>query len=249
MRKQLLAFFALAALAVGAASFAMPAPPVAAQEAQAVAACPVPPPNVQNGVDVCVDRGEGARYYEGEPIRICVTVNVPVIAIFPPPPAPLVRVTDVVNGALERVLLEERFNGHERCIDGVVAAPFGTEQVVAEVIGTDGRTFAQDRATFYTAPRSQPVGGSITVDRGAGGFYRLGEGIHICYAVPGPGPVTITDILADGRTQILLSGFDDGRGNCFWAVIAPPTGTECLRLDFSGAQGSGTRQVCFHVSA
>ena len=249
MRNRMFVFFTLAALVAAAISFAAPSRPVAAQDAQVIAACPVPPPYVSDGVDVCVDRGEGALYLEGDPIRVCVTVNVPVIAIFPPPPPPLVRLTDYVNGEPLRVLLEERFNGSERCIDGYIAPPFGRETIVAEVIGPDGRTFAEDRVTFFTAPRSQPAGGSITVDRGQGGVYRLGQWIQICYTVPAPGPVTITDILPDGRSQILLRGYDDGRGDCFWATITPPTGRECLRLDFSGAQGSGTRQVCFWVTA
>jgi hypothetical protein len=249
MRKHLLVLSAFAALVAVAVSFVGASRPAAAQDTQGIAACPVPPPHVANGVDVCVDRGDGALYHEGDPIRICVTVNVPVIAIFPPPPPPLVRVTEYVNGQYVRVLIEEHFNGRERCIDGYVTAPFGTETVVAEVIGADGRPFATGQVTFVTAPRSQPTEGSITVDRGHGGFYRLNEFIQICYSVPGPGPVTITDILPDGRTQLLLSGFDDGRGDCFWATIVPPTGTECLRLDFSGAHGSGSRQVCFRVTA
>lgn len=86
---------------------------------------------------------------------------------------------------------------------------------------------------------------SITTDRT---HYRLGDPIRICYTVPGAGQVTIIDRLADGASQLLLDGTDDGRGDCFHGIVVPPTGTECLVLIFSGPVGNFTRQTCFQVS-
>src|SRR5215207_8295159 len=78
---------------------------IAPAHASAQSAPPCPVSEAPNGVDVCVDRGEGALYAEGDAIRICVTVNIPTILIFPPPPPPLVRLTNTVDGAAPRVLL------------------------------------------------------------------------------------------------------------------------------------------------
>jgi len=83
-------------------------------------------------------------------------------------------------------------------------------------------------------------GGSISTDQGQ---YSIGAPIRICYTVPGPGPVTVTDNQADGTSHNLLSVVDDGTGWCFAATITPPAGTECLRLDYGG----GSAQTCFQV--
>ena len=130
--------------------------PAGAQQpgAQAVAVCPVP--EAPNGVEVCVDRGEGAIYYEGDPIRICVTVNLPVIAIFPPPPPPLVRVTNSVNGGPARVVFEEHFWNGQRCINSTITPPLGQETIRAEVIAQDGHLIAWDETHYTSLPRTQP---------------------------------------------------------------------------------------------
>src|SRR3712207_667874 len=127
-------FVPLLVLALVLVGVAAPAP-VAAQQpgTRAAAVCPVP--EVPNGVEVCVDRGAGASYYEGDPITICVTVNLPVIAIFPPPPEPLVRVTNAVNGGPAGVVLEDHFWHAQRCITATITPPLGQETIRAEVSG------------------------------------------------------------------------------------------------------------------
>lgn len=79
--------------------------------------------------------------------------------------------------------------------------------------------------------------------------YNLGDPIQICFRVPGPGPIRITDLLPDGRSQVVAEWYDDGRGDCISGTITPPTGRECVRLDYSGARGSGSVQTCFQVLA
>jgi len=234
---------ALALVAVAGSS------PARAQEpgAQAVAVCPVQ--EAPNGVEVCVDRGEGAVYFEGDPITICVTVNLPVILIFPPPPPPLVRVTNSVDGGAPRVLIEDHFWNGQRCITSTITQPLGQETIHAEVIAQDGRLLASDATHYTSLPRTQPppANASIGVDRGAGATYTVGDAIRICYDIPAPGQVTITDFLPDGSSHVLLSGPDDGTGDCFDAVVTLPAGTECLRLDYATGAGSGATQVCFQV--
>jgi hypothetical protein len=60
--------------------------------------------------------------------------------------------------------------------------------------------------------------------------YYVGDDLRVCYRVPGPGRIQITDILPDGHRQVLWSYYEDGRGNCLWAWVTPPTGKECLVL-------------------
>jgi hypothetical protein len=138
------------------------APPSArAQEAAAASAsCPVPldqlgsrPSTAGSNVAVCVDRGPGTVYVEGEPITLCVTVSVPTIMIFPPPPPPAVRVTNSTNGGSERIVLRDQFNGDYRCISGAIAAPLGQDVFAAQVLDANDAPMAQDVVQITTQPR------------------------------------------------------------------------------------------------
>src|SRR5438067_584899 len=104
-------------------------------------------------------------------------------------------------------------------------------------------TFAGLAASRAQNARAQSGGASITTDQQQ---YQVGDPIEICYTVPGPGPVVITDISADGRRTELLSGQDDGTGGCTSGTISPPTGTECVRLDYQGNSALSS-QACFQV--
>jgi hypothetical protein len=141
--------FATAAVAVSS--------PAAAQDPQAVPTCPVPVSAIPaNGsLAVCVDRGSGAVYVEGDPITICVTASIPQIAIFPPPPSPTIRLTSAVDGVSQGVIFEEAFTSDARCIDRTVQPPFGQETITAEAIGADGRVFLTDEVSFRSTP-AQP---------------------------------------------------------------------------------------------
>jgi hypothetical protein len=97
-------------------------------------------------------------------------------------------------------------------------------------------------------PQSQHVaaqsgGASITTDKQT---YQVGEPIRICYRVPGPGPITITDVQG-GSSKVIISGNDDGTGGCINGTITPPTGQECFRLDYRSSRGSGSTQTCIIV--
>jgi hypothetical protein len=149
--------FAVVALAMLLTSGpALRAEPAAAQPGpSAIGDCPVLPENVAGGVEVCIDRGDGSVYTEGQPITVCVTANVPQILIFPPPPPPAIRVTNSTNGGPERVLIEVSFASGQRCMNGIINAPTGAETVRAQAIGQDGRVIAEDVLTFTTTPRPQ----------------------------------------------------------------------------------------------
>jgi hypothetical protein len=141
----------LAALALAAAlgwAAAGGGQPVTAQPA----ACPVPLEAVDQGVAVCVDRGEGSVYREGEAIEICVSANIPQILIFPPPPPPIIRVSNATNGGPATVIFEQAFASGQECFDGVIVAPTGQEVITAEAVSRDGRVFAGSTVTFLSVP-------------------------------------------------------------------------------------------------
>jgi hypothetical protein len=62
--------------------------------------------------------------------------------------------------------------------------------------------------------------------------YYVGDLLRVCFRVPGPGHIQIIDIMPDGFRQVLWSWYDDGTGDCQYAYITPPTGTECLVLRY-----------------
>jgi hypothetical protein len=84
---------------------------------------------------------------------------------------------------------------------------------------------------------------SVTMD---GDSYNIGATGGICYTVPGPGQVTLTNNNAAG-TAILLSRRDDGSGSCEYGPIQGPAGRYCVVVLFSGAAGVGTAQTCYQV--
>jgi hypothetical protein len=111
--------------------------------------CPPASETVQ-GVDVCVDRGDGSTYRVGDPITICVTANIPQIAIFPPPPPPTVRLVSSTNGGPELVLFEGAFASGQRCFTYQIVPPTGTELMRVDVIDQNGRVFDSDVVTFFS---------------------------------------------------------------------------------------------------
>jgi hypothetical protein len=80
------------------------------------------------------------------------------------------------------------------------------------------------------------------------GVYNVGEPIKFCYTVPSPGHVRIIDETPDGHFNTIFNGFDDGTGDCIWATITPPTGYECLRINFYVYDIVYTKKACFTVN-
>lgn len=143
---------AVAAVAFGAVVAGWAGAPRPA-EAAIGAVCPVPPSQVANGVDVCVDRGDDATYSAGSPISVCVSVSIPQIAIFPPPPPPTIRVESVLPDGTTQLLIEARTASGQQCASGTIVEPFGAEVVRARALGPDGTAFQEDVARFTTVPR------------------------------------------------------------------------------------------------
>jgi len=79
--------------------------------------------------------------------------------------------------------------------------------------------------------------------------YQVGDTITYCYSVPQPAHVRIIDVEADGTSQVVVDGNDDGTGGCKQAQITPPTGTEQLLLTVYDQTGGliGQAQTSFQV--
>jgi hypothetical protein len=85
---------------------------------------------------------------------------------------------------------------------------------------------------------------TITTDQSQ---YQVGNIAKICYTVLGAGPVTILDTQADGTTQSIVDGNDNGSGGCFEALVTPPAGNECLQINDTSNGNTGSAQTCFQV--
>ena len=65
--------------------------------------------------------------------------------------------------------------------------------------------------------------------------------------MPAAGYIQITDHQGNS-VKTLLSGYDDGAGDCFWGQVTPPIGKECLKIRYYFPYGgSVTEQTCFQV--
>jgi hypothetical protein len=195
-----------------------------------------------------------SQYQVGEAIRICYRV-----------PGPgRVTITDT-QGGTSKVILSGNDDGRGDCVVGRVEPPPGQECFRLDYAGSRGTATAQTCITIVGQPSNNPGAGnpgggttgggasgsspagtaSITTDKTT---YQFDEPIRICYTVPGPGPITITDTQG-GTSKVILSGNDDGRGDCLTGIVTPPAGQECFRLDYQGSRGSGTAQTCIEVRA
>jgi len=77
--------------------------------------------------------------------------------------------------------------------------------------------------------------------------YSVGDPIVVCYRVPIPGPITITNIVADGTVSLFYSGPSNGTDGCITGTVVPPTGSECLRMTYPLSVGTGVTQTCYQV--
>lgn len=90
----------------------------------------------------------------------------------------------------------------------------------------------------------QPGTAAIWTDRHE---YNIGDALQYCYRIPIAGQVTITDLPSNGTSNVIYSqvvGTDHG---CLSGTITPPSGYECLRLNYPLFGGTGQTQTCFTV--
>jgi len=86
---------------------------------------------------------------------------------------------------------------------------------------------------YITIPRSPSV--SISVDRGEGATYYIGDPITIRYSVDRQGYVNLIDYLPNGDVNVLIRDqyFPAARGEIYRGTVSGPAGTERLVILFT----------------
>ena len=183
-------------------------------------------------VEMTVDRGNDALYRDGDPISVCIYLrfNVP----SPTPGAPFaVRVTGSVDGYPSAMFYETAVPavGHE-CFASVVRGPFGAETLRADVFDPGTRRLVASTLAYYRSePHRDPAMDlTVTVDRGDGATYNLGEMITICVWTSRPAIVQLSyfvnDVAITTRGLGTLAGWSCGEARVAW-----PIGWETVRAE------------------
>ena len=111
-------------------------------------------------------------------------------------------------------------------VTGMAVGAAGAQQPAGDTIVTPGQT-------------------SITTDKES---YAVGEPITITYTLPGPGFYRITDHQAD-KVSTLRSGFTSQVNGRIQGTVSPPTGKECLHLEYrSNRNVRSSAETCFEVT-
>lgn len=93
-------------------------------------------------------------------------------------------------------------------------------------------TTTETATIIPTSPSTSPSTlVSISVDRGEGSTYHIGEGLTWCYQVSQPSDIRISDCPPGQACKVILQGADDGQGDCRNAIVIAPTGEETLRIE------------------
>jgi hypothetical protein len=182
-----------------------------------------------------------SSYQVGQQIRICYTV----------PGRGQVVITDILPDGRTRTVISGTDDGAGGCLAVTITEPLGRECVRIDFSNSQGSSRHEVCFEVVRPPTpapAPPAAGQVrlTIEPNRSAF-RVGERFRLCYTVPGPGEVVITDIRPDGTRVVVLAGLDDGRGDCLVAEVTPPTGRECIRIEFRNSRGSSADEVCFQV--
>ena len=169
------------------------------------------------GPSIWVDRGEGAIYRVCEPIQVCYSVPYPVY----------IRIWDITPAG-SKIILQGYDDGTGGCFSAIIEKPTGIETLRIETIEYGQVTCTAQ--TWFDVCDAGPLSAWIWTDRGEGSTYRIGDSMRLCYDVSRPAYVELWKTTSDGST-LMLYGYDDGRGDCFYATVGPPAGVHRYRID------------------
>jgi hypothetical protein len=176
------------------------------------------------------------RFYNiGDPIQYCFRI----------PIAGVVTITDFPADGTQRIIFNQSVNTTQFCQEGTVTPPSGHEclRLSYPLFGGRGQT-----QTCFTVLGSLPPPSALAIytDRQT---YFQGDPIDVCYRVPAPGPIRITDQINENTPTTFFQGYDDGTGGCIPGVITPPSGNECMVIFFTYiADGrTETARTCFQT--
>lgn len=154
-----------------------------------------------------------------------------------------ITITNIPAGN-QPVFYSGESSGTAGCLPGVITPPAGQQclRLSYPLFGGNGQT-----QTCFNVSGGGPAPGALRIytDRQ---FYNVGDAIDVCYRVPAPGAVTIIDQIEEDTPTTFFSGYDDGTGGCIPGTITPPTGRECMTIEFTYSSGQRiTAETCFQT--
>jgi hypothetical protein len=194
--------------------------------------CPTPK---APDVSIWVDRGCGSTYKLGETIRVYGKSSVATQAMY------VVQRPDT-SSTLARTLEADK---ETLLAEGTLDGPTGQRTYLLRVTA-NGQTVEKSCSINVTSSTVLAV--DISVDKGCGATYCVGDAIAIRFTANADGTGTILDRTPDGltrtdRTVEMIAG----RTYEIAATISPPTGTEMVTLQFSASDGRTALDSCSFV--
>ena len=191
-------------------------------------------------LSITVDKGCGATYNIGDPIRIYIKSNQSGTAYI---------IDKLGDGSSQELGPYSLSANVTRSIDGKIGPPTGTETLILQFTSSSGK-YGEAQCSF-TVGGSGPVDLqlSITVDKGCGATYYVNDPIRIYVSSNQSGTGYIVNYKSDGSVMKIgpfsldanVRGYIDG-------TIGLPAGTRTLVLQFTSLSGKyGEAQCSFTV--
>jgi hypothetical protein len=185
------------------------------------------------------------QYVVGEEVQACVGL-----------PAPgTITLTEILPDNTSRVFFSGPVSATQACQAGTADPPAGTHCLRLDYQGVSVLT-TQTCFTVVGAA-APPASSGLTIYTNTS-LYQIGDPLTVCYTVPAPGNVAITNTAANGQSNIIYANFDDGSGGCIKGTTVGPAGVECMSLTWDavvvvpGAIVSGeplSTQTCYQVES
>jgi|GEM_PF-2135550 len=180
---------------------------------------PSPPSGTLPSATLAIDRGCGATYQPGE--RITITFSVSESA--------QVKLFDFTTaGGMVLLATRSLGAGQQGNLTGQVVGPYGIETLVLLARTTSG-TVTTAACSFVIGQAGGSI--SLSIDRGPGGSYRVGEPIRFTYTVSEDAALMLYDFEPSGLLRRIGLGWaSGGQTRSFAATIVGPPGVETAVL-------------------
>lgn len=203
-------------------------------------------------ISVSVDRGNGSTYNAGDPITVCVSLNLGGPNIFQASSYP-VRLTDMVAGNAPVTLLNTQLSATgQRCLTTRVGPPYGSETITGQVSDPiNGGVIGTASAFFTSVGQFGPVNPTVQLNANAT-FVQVGQSVNFSYSVvpslPGGRLTNLTVAYGDGSASTLVVPvFGPAIGTTSYVYNSPGTYTATLQATDSTG-GTGTDQATVVVT-
>jgi hypothetical protein len=141
------------------------------------------------------------------------------------------------DGTVSTLLLNQPvLGGVTHVVRGVIGDPPGQRQLTLTAVSGSQTAQAQCAYTGQGGgPTPSPL--ALSVDKGCGASYRMGEGIVITYRAPATSSLTLLLQMPDGTSRVLFANrlVLGGQTYALTGVVGTPLGTRTLTLRASGS--------------